>query len=212
MDARAHRPAVEGLQGRAALRPALRRRPQLREDRIVHPSTPLHPRWSSGVVHPLGFGDAGREGTPPRCRKRSPPGRRDSQRFHDASTAPFRTCQSAAAIADIPLQKRPPGDAPGRTRTCDPLLRRQPLFPAELRGRNGEDRRHPHGQRPEPPPIDEPDKKKNQTSKATAARNTQITTICSGPLTLAFTLAWSWRSPRMLRSQGAWLRTVGVVP
>ena len=27
--------------------------------------------------------------------------------------------------------------APGTTRTCDPLLRRQPLFPAELRGRTG---------------------------------------------------------------------------
>ncbi len=25
--------------------------------------------------------------------------------------------------------------APGRTRTCDPLLRRQPLYPTELQGR-----------------------------------------------------------------------------
>jgi hypothetical protein len=25
------------------------------------------------------------------------------------------------------------GSAPGRTRTCDPLLRRQMLYPAELR-------------------------------------------------------------------------------
>src|SRR5919106_6708062 len=29
---------------------------------------------------------------------------------------------------------RPPPCAPGRTRTHDPLLRRQPLYPAELRG------------------------------------------------------------------------------
>jgi hypothetical protein len=36
----------------------------------------------------------------------------------------FRTCPSAAAMADISLPKRPPEDAPGRTRTCDPLLRR----------------------------------------------------------------------------------------
>jgi hypothetical protein len=88
-------------------------------------STPLHPRVSSGVVHPLGFGDAGREGTPPRCQKSSPPGRRDASRFHDASTAPFGIRLSAAAGADIPLPKRPPDDAPGRTRTCDPLLRRR---------------------------------------------------------------------------------------
>ena len=35
------------------------------------------------------------------------------------------TCSSAAAMAEIPLPKRPRGDAPGRTRTCDPLLRRR---------------------------------------------------------------------------------------
>jgi hypothetical protein len=79
----------------------------------------------SGAVRPLGFGDAGREGTPPRYRKNSPPDSRDPPRFHNASTAPFGTCLSAAAMADIPLQKRPPEDTPGRTRTCDPLLRRR---------------------------------------------------------------------------------------
>jgi hypothetical protein len=62
-------------------------------------------------------------------RKSSSPGRRDSPRFHDASTAPFGTCLSAAAMADIPLRKRPPEDAPGRTRTCDPLLRRSRVSP-----------------------------------------------------------------------------------
>ena len=46
-------------------------------------------------------------------------------RFHPASTAPFRTCLSAGAAADIPLPKPPPENAPGRTRTCDPLLRRR---------------------------------------------------------------------------------------
>jgi len=90
--------------------------------------SPRHRRiraWSSGVGHPLGFGDARREGTPPRCRKSSRLARRDPPRFHDASTAPFGTCPSPAAMADIPLPKRPPEDAPGRTRTCDPLLRRR---------------------------------------------------------------------------------------
>lgn len=37
-------------------------------------------------------------------------------------------------------------------------------------------------QRPEPPPIDEPDRKKNQTSKATAARITTTTTMRSAPV------------------------------
>src|SRR5918999_2297527 len=74
--------------------------------------------------------------------------------------------------------------APGRTRTCGPLLRRQPLYPAELRGPTREDR-PPRGrwraQRPEPRPIDEPEKKKNQASKAAAARITVTTTIRSAP-------------------------------
>jgi hypothetical protein len=95
------------------------------EDRIAHPRRPLHPR----VVKPRDARRWGlrtrREGTPARCRKSSPLGRRGFPRFHDASTAPFGTCPPAAAMAEIPLPKRPPEDAPGRTRTCDPLLRRR---------------------------------------------------------------------------------------
>jgi hypothetical protein len=59
---------------------------------------------SKGSGPPAGVGDAGREGTPSRCRKSSAAGR----------------CDSPA----LPRQ-RPPADAPGRTRTCDPLLRRR---------------------------------------------------------------------------------------
>jgi hypothetical protein len=67
-------------------------------------------------------GTRGREGTHCSAGGRT---RVSVQRFHDASTAPFGTCHSAPAMADIPLPKRPPEDAPGRTRTCDPLLRRR---------------------------------------------------------------------------------------
>ena len=113
------------------------------EDRIAHPRRHLHPR----VVKPRDARRWGlrtrREGTPARCRKSSPLGRRGFPRFHDASTAPFGTCPPAAAMAEIPRPKRPPEDAPGRTRTCDPLLRRQPLFPAELRGRTARIGRQP---------------------------------------------------------------------
>src|SRR5918997_809364 len=59
---------------------------------------------------------------------------------HHAGVSP-----SAAVMADTPLSERPSEHAPGRTRTSDPLLRRQPLCPAELRGRTREDR----------PPADE---------------------------------------------------------
>ncbi len=93
-------------------------------------------------------------------------------------------------------------NAPGRTRTSDPLLRRQPLCPLSYGGAGPRIGARVRSQRPEPPPRDEPEKKKNHASKATAARITQTTTICSGPPTLAFA-ACSGRSPRMLRSQGA---------
>jgi hypothetical protein len=43
------------------------------------------------------------------------------QRFHSTAREVLVRC----CVADSPLPKRPPGDAPGRTRTCDPLLRRQ---------------------------------------------------------------------------------------
>jgi hypothetical protein len=46
------------------------------------------------------------------------------KRFHDASTAHTGSNRLGAAAAEISLPKRPPEDAPGRTRTCDPLLRR----------------------------------------------------------------------------------------
>jgi hypothetical protein len=87
-----------------------------------------------------------------------------------------------------PLYRAKEPNAPGRTRTSGPLLRRQPLYPAELRGPTREDRPlggRRVGQRPEPPPIDEPEKKKNQTSKATAATITTATTIRSAPVILA---------------------------
>src|SRR5205823_4292473 len=46
----------------------------------------------------------------------------------------------APSFVDGPDQQKmpsyqPPCGAPGTTRTCDPLLRRQPLYPAELQGR-----------------------------------------------------------------------------
>jgi hypothetical protein len=76
-----------------------------------------------GAVQPVGFRDAGPGDAVEDARNswRQPEW---PPRFHDASTALFGTCLSAAAMADIPLPKRPQGDAPGRTRTCDPLLRR----------------------------------------------------------------------------------------
>src|SRR5215211_1537039 len=83
--------------------------------------------------------------------------------------------------------------APGRTRTCDPRLRRPLLYPAELPGRvpaqslgaraapdEVSDPCRPP-QRPPPPPIDEPEKRKNQISKAVAATSTVTTTIFSAP-------------------------------
>ena len=62
------------------------------------------------------------------------------QRFHSASTAlprdEYETCSSAAVMSDIPLPKRPPEDAPGRTRTCDPRLRAVPARATDdVRGR-----------------------------------------------------------------------------
>src|SRR5688572_4363456 len=66
-------------------------------------------------------------------------------------------------------------------------------------------------QRPPPPPIDEPEKKKNQTSKAAAAMRTVATTTFSAPEMRAEVRS-SGRSPRMLRSHGACVRTVGAVP
>ncbi len=33
-----------------------------------------------------------------------------------------------------PRDDTPPDGAPGRNRTCDPLLRRQPLYPLSYRG------------------------------------------------------------------------------
>jgi hypothetical protein len=64
------------------------------------------------------------------CRTRARRSRRlECERFHNASTRRVETCSSVAAMADIPLPKRPPEDAPGRTRTCDPLLRtREPVL------------------------------------------------------------------------------------
>jgi hypothetical protein len=61
-------------------------------------------------------------------------------------TTPNRPCGTWSSFPDFPGPRRcahyaPPLDwasrvcAPGRTRTHDPLLRRQPLYPAELRGR-----------------------------------------------------------------------------
>jgi hypothetical protein len=47
-----------------------------------------------------------------RCRSSSTPGHRDPPRFHNASTAPFATCLSAAAMAHIPRPKRPPRGCP----------------------------------------------------------------------------------------------------
>src|SRR5919106_3643470 len=53
--------------------------------------------------------------------------------------ADYPFCEPYATIAhhrNRPISPaRPPLGAPGRTRTHDPLLRRQPLYPAELRGR-----------------------------------------------------------------------------
>jgi hypothetical protein len=80
---------------------------------------------SRGAVHPLELGTRDARGR----RRGAGRARRLAvvtlPRFHDASTAPFGTCPSPAAMADIPLPKRPSDDAPGRTRTCDPLLRRR---------------------------------------------------------------------------------------
>jgi hypothetical protein len=47
-----------------------------------------------------------------RCRSSSTPGHRDPPRFHNASTAPFAPCLSAAAMAHIPRPKRPPRGCP----------------------------------------------------------------------------------------------------
>jgi hypothetical protein len=81
-----------------------------------------------------------RRSRPPASRTAATPGRGDAegrtlpravgpgrrvQRFHAASTAPFEDMSVRRCDADIPLPKRPPEDAPGRTRTCDPLLRRR---------------------------------------------------------------------------------------
>ena len=62
-------------------------------------------------------------------------------------------------------------DAPGRTRTSDPLLRRQPLCPAELRGRTASIGRA-GGLSARACADRRPEKKKNQISKTTAARST----------------------------------------
>jgi hypothetical protein len=96
------------------------------EDRIAQPSTPLHQRAvkeSGPPAEGLGTRDAeGRRRGVGRARRPAVVTPRASK---TASTAPWPTCLSGAEVTDIPLPKRPPGDAPGRTRTCDPLLRRR---------------------------------------------------------------------------------------
>ena len=95
------------------------------EDRIAQSSTPLHQRAVKGSGPPAEVWGRGTRRDASNYPKSSPPGRRGPPRFHNASTASFGTYPSATAMADIPLRKRPPEDAPGRTRTCDPLLRRR---------------------------------------------------------------------------------------
>jgi hypothetical protein len=68
------------------------------------------------------------------------------------------------------------------------------------------------GQRPPGPPIGEPEKKKNQTSNAATAMTTVTTTTRSAPVIPVPALREPGRSSRMLRSHGAWVRTVGGVP
>jgi hypothetical protein len=73
----------------------------------------------------VGCGSAGRGGTPPRHRKSPPPGRCDvpalPQRFHSTiRDMSVRCCDGRNSASEAP-----PEDAPGRTRTCDPLLRRR---------------------------------------------------------------------------------------
>jgi hypothetical protein len=135
----------------------------------------------------------------PRRRDRGPPVARSRSQSHRvlavappvrrrtpcAAERPEQPAARGAVRARTRVVARETWDAPGRTRTSGPLLRRQPLYPAELRGPTREDR-PPGGrratQRPEPPPIDEPEKKKNQTSKATAAMITTTMTMRSAPV------------------------------
>jgi hypothetical protein len=87
---------------------------------------------------PAGFGDAGREGTPPKCWESAAPGRRDPLRFHNASTATFWRCPSGTAMAEVPLRKRTPEDGRCPARTGDLLLvRREHLLPSTAVCRSG---------------------------------------------------------------------------
>ena len=87
-------------------------------------STALHtPSVARVAVVPQTLRGTPRPSRPPRCRKCSAtwPSRPSAlpRRFHSI----IPDSPSARAVADIPLPKRPHEDAPGRTRTCDPLLR-----------------------------------------------------------------------------------------
>ena len=72
----------------------------------------LGPPAPTGAVAPARSGEYARE----------PRDRRDSQRFHNASTAPLGTCRFTAAMAHAPLWKRVRGDGRCPARTGDLLL------------------------------------------------------------------------------------------
>ena len=79
------------------------------------------------------FGGRARQGLP------GPRGRRRSRRLRsDRDVAGERGAGSASISGPEPDPALLAIYGPGRTRTCDPLLRRQPLCPAELRGPGAE--------------------------------------------------------------------------
>ena len=79
---------------------------------------PVNPRSPRAGSHPWSTCPCGSSHS---CLARVAEASALQQRFHSTAREVLVRC----CVADSPLPKRPPGDAPGRTRTCDPLLRRR---------------------------------------------------------------------------------------
>ncbi len=68
------------------------------------------------------------------CAKHQTPQRRTRRERVRHRCAPAHRCAPGREDAGGKRARRARPNTPGRTRTCDPLLRRQMLYPAELRG------------------------------------------------------------------------------